>query len=435
MNANQIQRPIGFSPSEISSMINEEVVAQHAEDAAFLWLLRDSAAKAPNYKLKDLADLDERVEANIDGLRVAGDTGWDFSKQLMDKDEPGSIFSTAVLALEGEDTVKIQMVYEKVESNPEFSDELIAAFGWVEARFLQGKVHGLLVSSSLFWRRLGISACVTHRVNPKNYLKMVLDDKDLLLRARALRAVGELGLKEYAAKLKEAVRSDDDHCCFWASWSGLLIGEFGSALPILRKIAESDSSFNSKALVIAVRAMDTKDAYSWLKEFAKKPDRIRDAIEGTAAVGDPVFMPWLVKQMEVPEFACVAGEAFASITGVDIEYEDLDGERSEEVDMGPNDNPEDENVKMDQDEDLPLPDPILIQQWWDNHKQQFMTCKRYLMGKEINNKNLITVLLQGNQRQRAAAAIELKILKPKMPLFEIRAPAKRQLKLLNSWTS
>lgn len=147
MNANQIQRPIGFSPSEISSMINEEVVAQHAEDAAFLWLLRDSAAKAPNYKLKDLADLDERVEANIDGLRVAGDTGWDFSKQLMDKDEPGSIFSTAVLALEGEDTVKIQMVYEKVESNPEFSDELIAAFGWVEARFLQGKVHGLLVSS------------------------------------------------------------------------------------------------------------------------------------------------------------------------------------------------------------------------------------------------------------------------------------------------
>ena len=58
-----IQRPIGFKPQEISALVNREVVEQHAEEASFLWLLRDDAVRAPNYNLQDIADLDERVEA------------------------------------------------------------------------------------------------------------------------------------------------------------------------------------------------------------------------------------------------------------------------------------------------------------------------------------------------------------------------------------
>lgn len=435
MNATEIQRPIGFSPSEISSLINEEVVTQHAEDAAFLWVLRNNAAQAPNYKLKDLAGLDERVEANLDGLRVAAETGWRLSKQLLDQDEPGAIFSSAVLALEGKDSAKINLVYEKVESTPKFSDELIAAFGWVDAKNLQGKALGLLVSPSPFWRRVGISACLTHRVNPKDYLITALDDNDPLLRARALRAVGELGLKEYSPKLQEALRSNDELCCYWAAWSSILIGQFVNALQTLKGIAESDSSFNNKALITALRAMDTKTTYTWLKEFAKKPDRVRYVIEGTTAVGDPVYIPWLIKQMEAPELAKVAGESFSSITGVDIAYEDLDGEQPELADAGPNDDPNDENVQMDKDENLPNPDPNLINQWWESHKQQYTFGKRYLMGKEINAKTLIDVLQNGNQRQRLAAAIEFAIIKPGKPLFETRAPAKRQQIQLESWTS
>ncbi|MBW2737521.1 MAG: hypothetical protein JRE64_01460, partial [Deltaproteobacteria bacterium] len=53
----------------------ESIVEQHAEEAAFLWLLRDAAVQAPHYSLNDLADMDERVEANNDGLRVAGEAG------------------------------------------------------------------------------------------------------------------------------------------------------------------------------------------------------------------------------------------------------------------------------------------------------------------------------------------------------------------------
>ena len=51
------------------------VLGRHAEEAAFLWLLRDRAVARPQYTLDSLAELDQRVEAHLDGLRVAGEIG------------------------------------------------------------------------------------------------------------------------------------------------------------------------------------------------------------------------------------------------------------------------------------------------------------------------------------------------------------------------
>lgn len=47
------------------------LLQRFAEEAAFLWLKRDHAVRAPHYSLGDIVKLDERVEAHLDGLRVA----------------------------------------------------------------------------------------------------------------------------------------------------------------------------------------------------------------------------------------------------------------------------------------------------------------------------------------------------------------------------
>ena len=76
------------------------IVEEHAEEAAFLWLLRDRSVAAPHVRLKELARLDGRVEAHIDGLRVGGQEGWTIWQEALAYDEPGEVFARAVLAFE-----------------------------------------------------------------------------------------------------------------------------------------------------------------------------------------------------------------------------------------------------------------------------------------------------------------------------------------------
>src|SRR5262245_39750913 len=104
MNPSQLQQPNDFSPNESSALIIEEVVERHAEEAAFLWTTRDRAVHSANYSLKDLSGLDERVEAHLDGLRVAGQFGWQLCEQVLNKDEPGRIFAVGVLAFDSGDS-------------------------------------------------------------------------------------------------------------------------------------------------------------------------------------------------------------------------------------------------------------------------------------------------------------------------------------------
>ena len=129
--------------------------------------------------------------------------------------------------------------------------------------------------------------------------------------------------------------------------------------------------------------MDLGAALRWQKELAENPESARLAVIGAGAIGDPTLIPWLIEQMKTPALARVAGESFTMITGVDIAYEDLEGERPEGFESGPTEDPEDENVEMDPDENLPWPNPDLIQKWWSNHRSNFQSGTRYLIGKPI----------------------------------------------------
>jgi hypothetical protein len=45
----------------MSAAVISHIVEQHAEEAAFLWILRSYAALAPHYRLKDLTNLVRRI--------------------------------------------------------------------------------------------------------------------------------------------------------------------------------------------------------------------------------------------------------------------------------------------------------------------------------------------------------------------------------------
>jgi uncharacterized protein (TIGR02270 family) len=407
------------------------VVAQHAEDAAFQWLLRDAAVRAPHYSLSDLADLDNRVEAHLDGLRIAGDEGWHLCAEGLQSKESGEVFAAALIAFGTGMTERITEVCGAVEAAPETVRGLISALGWLPRQRLPAPVAGFLTSEDPLWRRVAIAAYAIHRVDPREHLAGSIADPDADLRARALRAAGELGRVDLMPALQTHFGSDEETCRFWAAWSAVLLGIRGQALAVLSKLATADSPLAERATLTLMRAANPNDAHTWLSALVKRGDRQRRAIIGCGAAGDPAYVPWLIEQMRgSSELARVAGEAFSMITGADIAYEDLDGDWPEAFEAGPTENPEDEDVAMDADEDLPWPDPQRIERWWQGHRADFASGQRYLAGQPISDAHCQRVLRTGFQRQRIAAALELALLRPEAPLFETRAPGFRQQRLL-----
>jgi len=430
------ERPIGFRPWEISAMVNTEVVSQHAEDAAFLWCSRDRAVRAPHYYLKDLARLDERVEANIDGLRVAGQVGWDLASEALKQEGPGELFAAAVLAFETRERQRLDKVFEALGKNPSIGRAAISALGWMRFEDAKPVLDELVRSPRPDLRRITIAGYAVHRVNPGDPLRDALADADANLRIRAFRAAAELGRIDLTYTIARHIGVDDPQSSFWAAWSVARMGLRGYDLTdVLRRTAESDALYADAALQMFLRCLRLPEANEWISTMLKDSKRQKHDVQGLGIVGDPARDSELIGYMQIETLSRVAGEAFSMITGIDLKYLDLDRPKPEKFEAGPTDNPEDADVAMDQDEDLPWPAPDLIRKWWDKHEQEFQSGVRYLRGKPIEPANLIDALKNGYQRQRAAAALELALLRLSDPSFEVRAPGRRQQEALAQWNS
>jgi uncharacterized protein (TIGR02270 family) len=409
-----------------------EIIEQHAEEAAFLWLLRDAAVLAPHYLVEDLGRLDNRVEAHLDGLRIAGEPGWEIVKaQLVEIGGPGEMFAAAVLAFEERDESKVAEVLVAGVSSPERARASAAALGWLEQEAASRHIKPLLNAPDPVLKRIGIAAAAARPVSPgADILQNAFASNDPPLRARALRAVGELGVIDLQHALRANLRAKEPACRFWAAWSLALLNGHADAVACLQGTAEAGRAFAERAAAMAMRRVPPKDAKIWLKRLVRELGQQRVAIVAAGAFADPEVIPFLIDQMKCPSRARVAGEAFSLITGAHMAYDKLEATQPEGFDVSPSENPEDDAVAMDLDESLAWPDPALVQKWWNAHQGQFSKGTRYLLGQPITPESLRAALKNGYQRQRAAAALELAILNPGRPLFEVRAPGFRQQKLL-----
>ncbi|RWB67170.1 hypothetical protein [Mesorhizobium sp.] len=88
----------------------ENIVRQHAEMAAFLWNIYDwhllNPDENPDMDVERLVRLIERLEAHLDGLRVAGDVGKRIAEErYREFPEAGELFVVRMLTTST--TVKI----------------------------------------------------------------------------------------------------------------------------------------------------------------------------------------------------------------------------------------------------------------------------------------------------------------------------------------
>ncbi|MGA2256555.1 MAG: hypothetical protein ABSG53_18055, partial [Thermoguttaceae bacterium] len=97
------------------------VVDQHAQQSALLWLRRDRAVTEPHYTMADMAKLDGRLDAHLDGLRIAGQEGWAAAERELGWLEAGEVFTGAVLAIKSGMTLRVDRVVALGTSSYELS--------------------------------------------------------------------------------------------------------------------------------------------------------------------------------------------------------------------------------------------------------------------------------------------------------------------------
>jgi len=409
------------------------LVTRHAEESALLCNQRFFLTGSAHTRLHHLRRLDDRIAAHLDGLVVARDGGSSACDEALARAGRGEVFAAAALALANHDIPRLERLLAVAERLPDVRDALVLAGGWASAESLRGIARDLLDSPHPFHRSVAIAACDLHMVDPGEMLHAAVVDADAALRAQALRAAGECGRRDLVPACLGALADGDADCRFWAARSAVLLGERHRPVRALHDATLlAQAPHGAQAFSLLFKLATPAQAAPLLAELLDKPPHVRDAVRGAGTVGDPRAVPWLISLMNEPRLARLAGEAFSTITGLDLAWLDLERKPPQDFESGPGDDPEDDSVAMDEDDGLPWPDAARIRAWWDANASGFPPGERCFMGAAPSEAHCVAVLKTGGQRQRVAAAEYLCLIRPGSKLFPTAAPAWRQQRWLDA---
>jgi uncharacterized protein (TIGR02270 family) len=413
------------------------VAAQHAEDAAHLRHVRSVLVRAPHVKLLQLSRHDERIAAHLDGLVVAGEMGAALCAEQLDPPSAGAVFAAAASAILRGHMAGVQHMVALARAEPQSCRcGLVSAFGWVSPSLLRGITQSQLGSADAFERGVGLASCELQGVPADAALRAALQDDEPALRAQALRMAGRLGRVDLLPACVQALGDADESCRFEAACAALLLGERKQAIEPLKRWAATQQRGHprrAQALAWLLLVLEPRHARVVLKSLCEDETDARLLIRSIGLAGDTHFVPWLLAQMEqYPARARLAGESFSLIAGLDLAFADLELRDPPEgaPAAGPNDDPNDDNVALDEDESLPWPDAAKLRAWWEQHRAGLPAGTRFFMGHPLAPEHCAAVLKTGLQRQRTLAAHHASLLRPGTPLFNTAAPAWRQQRAL-----
>ncbi|WP_157822481.1 TIGR02270 family protein [Psychromonas sp. Urea-02u-13] len=407
-----------------------DISEQFVIDASFLWLLRSISVKQPHYYLTDLADLEKRIDANLDGLMCNFELAWEICLEELRFDQAGEAFTATIIAFRSRDVNKIKVVIDHAFVNDDTFKGVASAMAWLPKPLIREWLERFLFSKDLNHKQLAIAFCSITRKNPGECLKEFLQREDCLshigLLKRVVRLIGELKLYAFGNALLPLAEHEDIDVKFWANWSIVMLGEHKYAAN-LQAYLLSDSPFSSIAQQVIFKVLPIDKARLLISDFATQPERLREVIQASGLIGDPHTVPWIIDKMNNFDTAKVAGEAFTLITGIDLDRYELSIEPPEDIAAVPNDEHANSNVDLDEDENLPFPNVSKINHTWLHYRARYKAGSRYIMGIEVNQNNPATVakltsmLKQAGQRQRASIALTLALLDPQSSFVNVKA--------------
>ncbi|BCH33441.1 hypothetical protein MesoLjLc_53710 [Mesorhizobium sp. L-8-10] len=290
-----------------------DVVRQHAELSAFLWAQRELLRQADPVDAEAIAAIDLRLEANLDGLRIAGEAAWPFIlSQYEDFPEKGELFVAAFFAIEWWDLARLDRVVEFGRASEDVAG-LAGALAWLKTQTIAPLVRDWIGSADAIRRYLAVSACLSHRVDPKARLPHLMRDTDARVRAEAFRLAGTLRRDDVINELRRGLVEQDDTARAQAAVALFLLGANSDATAELKNVAVGGGPEALTAMRMVISAGPQRAVRAWLGDLLASPDTAPLAVRGAGMLGDRSVLHWLVRQMRNPPLAQAAGIAFLEL--------------------------------------------------------------------------------------------------------------------------
>lgn len=405
------------------------VFDQAMSDAASLYESRVELLSQPAAVL-ELDRLDNRLDACLDVLRIQVNDFLVAGKMPVAISSPGEIFLATVLVLENRNTHILKQLLSLAEAESALRPGMFDAFMWVPLSFIQPLIPHLLGAASVFFRQLGLHCCRQHQVLADTELERIVTQPDHGLQVAALNTIGDIGLLDLLPHCLTLMKSSREDVQFAAARACLMLGDRSRAIPALMQLAQSAKALQQPAVSLLAMFLPLANAQPFLSTLARQGYDKRLLVQLAGELGDPANIPALLRMMPDRALSRIAGRAFTTITGLNLEEQNLDRAPVPGLAGGPNDDPQDEDVSSDPDEGLPWPDHEKLTLWWANNGARFAPGVRYVAGEEMTRERCMQVLRFGNLCQRQLAALQLKAMAPAFPLFLSDAPVWRQQKRL-----
>jgi uncharacterized protein (TIGR02270 family) len=300
------------------------ILAQHADDAAFLFAQRARQVDGRLFGADDLGRLDQRLDANLAGMAAAGAAGWELAvARFGDFPEAGELFVLAWIALASGEAGEIDQALAAAVETP----RAIAGFSGALARLAPDRLRAVVApwlgAADPLLRRLAVCALSHHRVDPGRRLPLLLADPNAGLRARALRLAGELGRADLAGPVADALADPDPDARWRAAWSACLLGARTPARAEVERLAATEAPRRAAAVELRLIAWPRPEAIAWLRAELARRDNDPLLVEAIGAAGTPAAIPWLIGCMREPALAHAAGAAFRDLFPVDFDSTDV----------------------------------------------------------------------------------------------------------------
>lgn len=406
-----------------------DLVMRYVDMSSFLWTQRELTARSRVFSacLDDLVEIDARLDAHLDGLRVSGPQAWELVGEQLAARGAGEVFCAAVLVFSTSNHKlrdrRLADLIRLVEGQAHLVRPVYVALHWVGTIY----VDQILATKTEFGGEFAFAADLASsgafRTTKRNEVEAALAHSNAAVCCAGCRAAVQMGYTEATYWVEHLASSTEADVQIAAAELAFLLGRRRDALV---RLAVGKGPHAERAAALLFRGTEVRQARSLHRELFGD-DSSRAAVAGAGASGTPELVDYLLQHVGIPEFAPQATEAFALSFG--IVPEELQSAAPVAVGM-PTDDVNDTNVDLPPDFARPSADAARLGRWWSSHRSEFSPGGRYLNGRSVTAASLVQQLHAGLQLHRSAAADLLMLARPSDGLFDVLSPAFRQQETL-----